>query len=91
MDCFTSLAMTSIRFASIIFILAFAFVQAEDSSSEVQFIPLNSLTESVANQVAEPASSSTASAPYTAEALPQNDSAETPYGLPTKLCRCGIR
>jgi beta-N-acetylhexosaminidase len=77
--------------AAIFFIAAFAFVQAEDSSSEVQFIPLNSLTESVANQVAEPASSSTASAPYTAEALPQNDSEETPYGLPAELCRCGIR
>ena len=33
--------------AAIFFIAAFAFVQAEDSSSEVQFIPLNSLTESL--------------------------------------------
>ena len=77
--------MTSIRFASIIFILAFACVQAADSEAQIQFVPLNSLTESVADQVADSTSSSTANVPYSAEALPQNDSAETPYGLPAEL------
>ena len=59
--------------AATIFLAAFAFVQAEDSQPDVQFVPLNSLTESLAN------------VPYTAEALPQNDSAQTPYGLPREL------
>ena len=30
-----------------IFLAAFAFVQAEDSLPEIQFVPLNSLTESL--------------------------------------------
>ena len=79
---------------------AFAFIQAEDSLSDVQFVPLNSLTESIAseqadssNASAEPASSSAASAPsssaasapYTAEVLPQTDSVQTPYGLPREI------
>ena len=79
------LAMTLIRHTSIIFILAFAFVQAEDSLPDVKFVPLNSLTEAAENQATEPASSSATSASYTAEALPQEDSAQTPYGLPREL------
>jgi len=69
-----------------------ASVFAEESQDEIQFVPLNSLTESIANEQAdssnasaEPASSSATSAPYTAEALPQTDSVQTPYGLPREL------
>ena len=72
-----------------IFLAAFALAQAEDSLSEIQFFPLNSLTESIVEQTAEQTSSSTASnqksEPYTAEALPQNDSVQNPYGLPREL------
>ncbi|MDD7499159.1 glycoside hydrolase family 3 N-terminal domain-containing protein, partial [Fibrobacter sp.] len=60
-------------------------VRAEDSLPGVKFIPLNSLTEAAVNQATEPASSSATSASYTAEALPQEDSAQTPYGLPREL------
>lgn len=77
--------MTLIRHTSIIFILAFALVQAEDSLPDVKFVPLNSLTEAAGNQTTEPASNSATSASYTAEALPQEDSAQTPYGLPREL------
>ena len=69
---------------------------AEESQDEIHFVPLNSLTESVAEQVGDtnavvnaaasaPASSSTATMPYTAEALPQEDSVQTPYGLPREI------
>lgn len=68
-----------------IFLAAFAFVQAEDSLPDVKFVPLNSLTEAARNQATEPASNSATSASYTAEALPQEDSAQTPYGLPREL------
>lgn len=77
--------MTLIRHTSIIFILAFAFLQAEDSLPDVKFVPLNSLTEAAENQATEPASNSATSASYTAETLPQEDSAQTPYGLPREL------
>lgn len=77
--------MTLIRHTSIIFILAFALVQAEDSLPDVKFVPLNSLTEAAGNQATGPASNSATSASYTAEALPQEDSAQTPYGLPREL------
>ena len=60
-------------------------VRAKDSLPDVKFIPLNSLTEAAVNQATEPASSSATSASYTAEALPQEDSAQTPYGLPREL------
>ena len=83
MDCFASLAMTYTK--TFIFLFAFAFVQAEDSLPDVKFVPLNSLTETAENQATEPASSSATSASYTAEALPQEDSAQTPYGLPREL------
>ena len=59
--------------------------QAEDSLPDVKFVPLNSLTEAAGNQATEPASNSATSASYTAEALPQEDSAQTPYGLPREL------
>ncbi|WP_407451607.1 glycoside hydrolase family 3 N-terminal domain-containing protein [Fibrobacter sp.] len=68
-----------------IFLAAFAFLQAEDSLPDVKFVPLNSLTEAAENQATEPASNSATSASYTAEALPQEDSAQTPYGLPREL------
>ena len=59
--------------------------QAEDSLPDVKFVPLNSLTEAAGNQAAEPASNSATSASYRAEALPQDDYAQTPYGLPREL------
>lgn len=68
-----------------IFLAAFALVQAEDSLPDVKFVPLNSLTEAAENQATEPASNSATSASYTAEALPQENSAQTPYGLPREL------
>lgn len=68
-----------------IFLAAFAFLQAEDSLPDVKFVPLNSLTEAAGNQATEPASNSATSASYTAETLPQEDSAQTPYGLPREL------
>ena len=50
-----------------------ASVFAGESQDEIHFVPLNSLTESLA------------STPYTAEALPQEDSVQTPYGLPREI------
>ena len=55
-----------------IYLLA-AFVFAEESQDEIQFVPLNSLTESLADSL------------NTAEAQPQKESVETPYGLPAEL------
>ena len=86
-------AMTHSLLAAAVF-AASAF--AEESQDEIHFVPLNSLTESVAEQVADtnaavnaaanaPASSSAAAMPYTAEALPQEDSVQTPYGLPREI------
>ena len=70
---------------AIVFLATTVLVQAEDSLPDVKFVPLNSLTEAAENQATEPASSSATSASYTAEALPQEDSAQTPYGLPREL------
>ena len=86
-------AMTHSLLAAAVF-AASAF--AEESQDEIHFVPLNSLTESVAEQVGDTneavnaaasasESSSATSASYTAEALPQEDSAQTPYGLPREL------
>ncbi|OWV26226.1 hypothetical protein B7988_06455 [Fibrobacter sp. UWB1] len=69
----------------IVFLAMSILVQAEDSLPDVKFVPLNSLTEAAGNQAAEPASNSATSASYTAEALPQEDSIKTPYGLPREL------
>jgi len=70
---------------AIVFLATTVLVQAEDSLPDVKFVPLNSLTEAAENQATEPASSSATSASYTAEALPQEDSAQTPYGLPREI------
>ena len=90
MDCFAALAMTYTKTLIFLFALA-ASVFAEDSQDEIQFVPLNSLTESVAeqavdsNETASEPTSSSAATPYTAEAYPQNDSVQTPYGLPAEI------
>ena len=65
-------AMTYTKTLIFLFALA-ASVFADESQDEIHFVPLNSLTESLA------------SAPYTAEALPQEDSVQTPYGLPREI------
>ena len=74
------------RLLVLISILA-ASVFAEESQDEIHFVPLNSLTESVANQVADTngTANTPTNAPYTAEALPQDDSVQTPYGLPREI------
>lgn len=69
----------------IVFLAMSILAQAEDSLPDVKFVPLNSLTEAAGNQATEPASNSATSASYTAEALPQEDSIKTPYGLPREL------
>ena len=86
------------RLLVLISILA-ASVFADESQGEVHFVPLNSLTESVANQVADSnktagatagastsaSANASTSAPYTAEAYPQDDTVQTPYGLPREI------
>ncbi len=81
---------------AIVFLATTVLVQAEDSLSHEQFIPLNSLTESVANQEAKPTSNS-AIVTSTADTLQldttRTDSIadttaaiiENPYGLPDEL------
>ena len=69
----------------IVFLAMSILVRAEDSLPDVKFVPLNSLTEAAENQATEPASNSATSASYTTEALPQEDSVKTPYGLPREL------
>ena len=83
---------------AIVFLATTVLVQAEDSLSHEQFIPLNSLTESVANQETEPTSSS-ASVTSVADTLQQdaartdsiadttqtNTVVENPYGLPEEI------
>ena len=81
--------------AVIIFLAAFALVQAADSLLEIQFIPLNSLTESLKNAETEKTNSpsyfvsapdSTIASKHQA-AVPSasKDSVKTPYGLPSEL------
>ena len=81
---------------AIVFLATTVLAQAEDSLSHEQFIPQNSLTESVANQETEPASSS-AGVTSAADTLQQDTSRtdsiadttvaiiENPYGLPDEL------
>ena len=81
---------------AIVFLASTVLVQAEDSLSHEQFIPLNSLTESVANQETETDSNS--AIVTSAAATLQQDTARTdsiadttaavienPYGLPDEL------
>lgn len=81
---------------AIVFLATTVLVQAEDSLSHEQFIPLNSLTESLANQETEPASSSVV-VTSTADTLQQDTTRtdsiadttavviENPFGLPDEL------
>ena len=81
---------------AIVFLATTVLVQAEDSLSHEQFIPLNSLTESVANQETESTSNSagvTSAADTLQQDTTRTDSIadttaaviENPYGLPDEL------
>ena len=81
---------------AIVFLATTVLVQAEDSLSHEQFIPQNSLTESVANQETEPTSSSaivTSAADTLQQDTTRSDTIadttaaviENPYGLPDEL------
>ena len=90
----------NLRFLFTFICLAVASVLAEDSLPDVQFVPLNSLTESIqaepvdtneAEQAPETAAADTtpvqvaADTLYTVNAQPQKEPAANPYGLPAKF------
>ena len=78
---------------AIIFLASAICVQAADSLLEIQFIPLNSLTESIASAPETPAvvtgletkQEKSPDTLYTAESLPKKKSVKTPYDLPAEL------
>ena len=75
--------MTYRKTITFLFALALSAL-AEKSQGEIQFIPLNSLTESIQQDAAK-SENGDATGTYTVDALPSKDSVQTPYGLPREL------